>query len=517
MRGRSFLIATVSTLLLCGLAYFLAVDRLAIARRFVDKTYKEFLLKGTESLQGRIIVDSGSNSRFGIVAELMENHFRRPAINLADYAGVPFRHMIYNIGSHLSRGDIIILPLEWKYYSEGGKFSKKYVEFVLDKQGRYSFYYAGLPLLEKVRLIFTGMPLSMTIARIFALNGVRRHNKPLVEDEIRTIREFNNSIDQSSRGSHLVDDGRLGPGDEGTSINTCDQYIFSREPEKGLTISGEFRKNLSLLEAVARKKGARVFFTWPAVVGKTGNECYTSAFIRENLDSYIYKIKDEVKKHGFEFIGSPYESRFDSSCFRDTYYHIRYDCAIERTRRLIRDLDAIGLDKKNKYSPEATNAVLREYLANVPSSFFTARAPIRLNTPLGKKALSEQLYLLKGWSWQEEWGLWSTGKESEIIFSRPREGFDAIRLRGVYFWGPEKTTVRINGRLMGSFVLIDAVIPVDKDIYNAKIIKITLEHKNPISPYDVGISEFDKRKIKYGLTGFELLSKRRGEAESPKR
>jgi len=70
---------------------------------------------------------------------------------------------------------------------------------------------------------------------------------------------------------------------------------------------------------------------------------------------------------------------------------------------------------------------------------------------------------------------------------------------------------------MGSFYLLDEVVPVDEDISKAKIIRITLEHKNPVSPYDAGISKIDKRKIKYGLTGFELLSKRRGGAETPKR
>jgi len=432
MRGRSFLIATVSTMLFCGLAYFLAVDKLAISRRFVDQTYKEFLLKGTESLPGKIIIDSGSNSLYSIVAELLENHFRRPSLNISDYAGAPFRYKIYNIGNHLSRGDIVVLPLEWKYYREGEKFSKRYVEFILDKKGKQSFYYFELPLLEKARFIFTGMPLSLTMARIFTLTGIRTHNKPMVEDEIASIRSFNYFIDNSRRGSHLVDDGRMEPGDERTDTETCDQYLFSRKPDKGLTISKTFRKNLSLLEAVAKKKGARVVFTWPAVVGKTGNECYTSTFVRENLDTYADKVREEVKKHGFEIVGSPYESRFDSSCFRDTYYHIRYDCAIERTKRLIRDLDAIGLTKKNEYSPKATNAVLRGYLANLPSSFYSAREPIRVNTLLDKKALGENLYLINGWSWQEEWGIWSTGRESEIVLSRPREDFDAIRFRGVY-------------------------------------------------------------------------------------
>jgi len=59
---------------------------------------------------------------------------------------------------------------------------------------------------------------------------------------------------------------------------------------------------------------------------------------------------------------------------------------------------------------------------------------------------------------------------------------------------------------MGRFVLIDKVIPVGKDISNAKLIQITLEHKNPVSPFEIGISNMDKRQIKYGLSSFELIA-----------
>ncbi len=508
MRGKSFLIACIATILSCAFVYFLAVDILAIPRRTIDSSYEEFLLKATDSMPGRIIISSGSNSIHGMVASLFESHFGRPAINIADNASFPLRHRIYNIGNHLSSGDLIILPLEWKYYREGTSLPKFYVKSILGELGSNSFYYRELPFVEKMRFIFTNLPFSMAMKNIFTLNNFIGHSKARDINKVSTIsiRSFYDAIDHGLRGGHNLDDGPFAPGDKATATETCDEYILIRNGEKGFTISREFKKNLKRLSAMVKKTGARVIFTWPVVVGKTGNECYTSEIVKKNLKTYMREIEDEVEKYGFKFIGTPYESRFDSSCFRDTYYHIRHHCAMERTKKIIKLLDEEGITKRAGYSSDNTNSFLKRYVMDLPPSFFRTLKPISVNSPILNREINNYLYLLRGWSLPEAWGVWSIGKKSTIIFPRPEKPFNAIRLRGGYFYGIEKTGVSINGKFMGRFVLIDKVIPIGKEISNSKLIKITLEHENPISAFDIGINKKDRRKMKYGLSAFELIS-----------
>jgi len=350
MRGKSFFIVFISTFLSCVLVYFLAVDRIAIPRRTVDSSYEEFLLKSTASMPGRIIISSGSNSIHGMVASLIESHFGRPTINISDNASFPLRHRLYNISNYLSGEDLIIFPLEWNYYRQGPRLPKFYAKSIIDKTGSNSFYYRELPLYEKVRFIFTNLPFSPTIQKIFTLKNFKRYNKGLVRNEVSSIRSFYDSIDQGQRGGYNVEDGPFKPGDKATATETCDQYILTRNTEKSFTISEVFKKNLKLLQTMVKKTGARVLFTWPVVVGRTGNECYTSSAVKKNLKTYTREIEDEVGKYGFKFIGTPYESRFDNSCFRDTYYHIRHHCAIERTKKIIKLLEEEGIDK-NKSHP----------------------------------------------------------------------------------------------------------------------------------------------------------------------
>ena len=56
MRNKIFFIACLAALLSCAAAYFVAVDRVAIPERTVESTYRQFLLKASAPVKGRIII-----------------------------------------------------------------------------------------------------------------------------------------------------------------------------------------------------------------------------------------------------------------------------------------------------------------------------------------------------------------------------------------------------------------------------------------------------------------------------
>ena len=98
------------------MALFLLVDQLVMPDQDVSRLwYHEILLDQVPS--PRIIVDSGSNSRYGINPELLESAFGQPTIVVADFADVPLRMKIARLEKYARNGDLIILPLEWHNYS----------------------------------------------------------------------------------------------------------------------------------------------------------------------------------------------------------------------------------------------------------------------------------------------------------------------------------------------------------------------------------------------------------------
>ncbi|WP_020158934.1 alginate O-acetyltransferase AlgX-related protein [Methylobacter marinus] len=148
---------------------------------------------------------------------------------------------------------------------------------------------------------------------------------------------------------------------------------------------------------------------------------------------------------------------------------------------------------------------LNDYLEKVEFSNLSFVGKIRVDLPVEKKQLTKYIVFSKGWSMQENWGIWSLGKRSVFIFSKPDKSFIGIRLKGQYYNGDEKTRVRVNGKFVGNFVLTDQIIRINSsDLYD-EYIRIELEHLNPVFPHALGQSN-DAREIKYGLTGIELIS-----------
>ncbi|MCC6501641.1 MAG: hypothetical protein IT362_00720 [Deltaproteobacteria bacterium] len=501
MRNKTFFMICVAALLSCVAAYFVAVDRIAIPDRSVESTYRQFLLKASAPVKGRIIISSGSNAIYGIDAGMMERHFGRLTINLADNGNYPLEHKIYNLGNYVTSDDLIIFPLEWGFYWMGEKLSEIYVQSTLDESGSTAFYYRELPFYAKALFVFKQIPLSLSLKRVFALNSFPARNSELRRSEREAIGNISSLLSQGLRGSDLGD-SRMFIVDSDTRILSCDQATFRDR----FRVSERFRMDLKLLQSMAAKTGAKVVFTWPSVVGKIGNECYTSEAARKNMDAYVREIKAEVEGHGFKFIGDPYESRFDSSCFKDTYYHILHHCAVDRTARLIEHLESEGLmSKRQGYSSEAADKTLSDYALGMESSYIKSFGASPVDTPIEKTDLTKYLYFRQGWGPQEKEGLWSVGLTSTIIIPKPEKAFKYIRLKGRYLNGIERTGVWINDNFVGSFKLTDQVVMVGGYMPSDGNIRLMLDYAEPVSMADPGLND-DQRKTKYVIQGVELMT-----------
>jgi len=500
MGSKTFFIACVAALASCMAAYFFAVDRVAIPERIAERSYKQFLLKASEPIEGKIVISSGSNSTFSIDALRMERYFGRLTINLGDDASFPFEHRIYNLGNHLSKGDLVIFPLEWDYYDRGEKLARNYLKKVVHKVGISSFYYRELPFLKKVDFVFTDVPLTLALKMTFGLNSSIRFNDALRVDQAQAVEYTFWSIANDRRGTDFT--YKQMPADSIARTMTCDEFILGGP----MTVSGRFKKNLKLLQAMVRKTGAKVIFTWPAVVGKVGNECYTSDKVRSNLDRFMGEITGEIESHGFRIVGDIYDNRYDSSCYRDTYYHLREHCTIDRTIKLIALLKEGGfLTKTPGYDPAATNERLIEGARGVEAAFINSFGPAPVGAPIAGVDLTKHLFFREGWGVQRDEGIWSVGNTSVIIIPRPADPVKSIRFKGRYFYGDERTRVWIDDQLAGDFVLTDKAVALNGPPSGGRHITITLEHANPVSRAELGLSN-DPRRIKYHLESIELLN-----------
>ena len=360
MRESRFILASLVSFMLLGVGYFLLIDRLAIADAPLGKSYRQFLLRATDDVPNRIIVDSGSNAIHSINAQMLETHFGRPTLILSDNAGYPLRHKIERLANHLKAGDTLILPLEWLHYRADDALPADYVQSILDESGSNAFYYRELPWQERIRFVYRSIPIKQGLQAIIKLNGVESWNPQIPATKQASLLRFDQEIRQGARGSQLIEVPP--PIDHLTSGLACDHYLFGLFEFPG--ISEIFQDNLRRLAAVGQASEARIFFTWPAVAARDGNECYQ--LLGQSIQSYANDIRQVVEEQGFTFLGDPNQSRFDHNCMLDTYYHVRASCANIRTQRLILQLENMG---ERRQSPMNLQALQERLLVQLRRYF----------------------------------------------------------------------------------------------------------------------------------------------------
>ncbi|GIZ67963.1 hypothetical protein KAM429_32390 [Aquipseudomonas alcaligenes] len=372
MHKARFVLACLASFMALGGSYFLLIDRLAIVDNPLGVSYRQFLLRATDDIPDRVIVESGSNSIHAVDAQAIEQHFGRPTVIISDSGGYPLSHKIERLANHLKAGDTLVLPLEWVQYRADDILPAVYVESILDERGSNAFYYRELSWPERFRFVYQSVPPRLGLQAALRLNGLASRNPHIAASTQESLVRFESEIRLSARGSQLI--GERPELDSLTRDLACDHYLFGvfEFPQ----ISETFRDNLQHLAALRDTSGATIFFAWPAVVARDDNECYQ--IYSQEIESYVSRIRQLAKEQGFSFLGTPEQSRFDHSCMLDTYYHVSSKCAEIRTARLITDLQAHGLKPKPQFDEAAIQRHLLNYLQKYGASGQTTNSASEL-------------------------------------------------------------------------------------------------------------------------------------------
>ena len=110
-----------------------------------------------------------------------------------------------------------------------------------------------------------------------------------------------------------------------------------------------------------------------------------------------------------------------------------------------------------------------------------------------------------GWSYPEEWGVWSSGDAAKLVLPIPAMEVESLNLKikpylpNIKFH--QEVEVYVNGRLervlnISKLAEINLSLPVPKGL---KFIKIAFKFKNSLSPMDVDPNSTDYRKLSIAL------------------
>lgn len=485
MKPQNFFVVTLTAFFSSLILWFVFFDLQITKESIVSHSFKHTLLKETSG--PRIIIESGSNSHFSINSALLEKHFNRKTIVAADNGSYPLRLKLLRLAKYANKGDVVLLPLEWSYYTENS-IKKNFSQGVFHE---LNFYYHSLPLYEKIKFAFQ-VPFSITLSN-FIKNKIAGSN---VNNDITNIFNFRQRYLAEDRGGYDFKDQLPFVIDFVKQVN-CEQYIFTHFIGNGFKISDTFFNNIKLVKKL-EEKGVKVIFTWPAVVG---DSCYSGQY-SEAFFAFFQQVGSVLKEHNLTHVGEFTDSYFDSSMMWDTYYHVNEQARDLRTFALIEALSSVIPVNDSSVDVQA------DFLQHQYVKAMELLPPLPKNTYIAANtaAFFSKVVLAKGWSVPEPFGVWSHGSESELVFKLVKnQNYEKIVVESHLFHTEDKTRVYINNQFIGSYLIkgiTEINLPPIK-IDDTGLVTIKFEYSNVTSPYMLGLSN-DIRLLKLGLVGFTL-------------
>jgi hypothetical protein len=488
-----------------AVSYAVIVDRLVIPKDALPYPYKQFLLEATSSIAGKVVIDSGSNGLHSFDTQILSEYFRAPVIVLSDVAENLLRYKIYNLANYLTRGDILILPLEWSHYRSNNEISQRFAENVILNEHAYAYYINNLPLLDRWEFVLQKLPIYVVVKFFTDQFTVDRS-----EDDLVRLLRFENvlrSSDNTSFGGQIRD----GPERNIFLDSSCDDLLFGKWKADSIRkIHKAFLGDLDLLEKLV-KQGVTVYFAWPTVVDSQKSVCYESPEIREGLQQFSESIVESVESQGFQFIGVPEDSHFESNCFLDSPYHIRYSCAISRTHSFVESLRKHGVEPLNSLiSEDQAVEVIHAHIESNRQQILEEKAkelPVSKEGVIAPSDHKKKILFHSGWSGSQEKGTWSIGTESifqiRLDSSLLQQEYVYLGIDGDYFNGAEMTQVEIGDVSYSARILEEQFFRIPIEDISDQMLVVRLRHSDVRSPMMLGKGG-DDRMIKFRLQTVSL-------------
>ncbi|MDR2814829.1 MAG: hypothetical protein LBB79_09300, partial [Prevotellaceae bacterium] len=278
--------------LILGLA--LPVTPRASKSYFYSSIQKDSLLAHVDS--PRMIFIGGSNVRMGLNSQMIKDSLNVNPINTGITSGLGIKFMFDNVGEYVKRGDVIIAPIEYVFYT-------------------YDYNYCAETLLRMIMDANKDYLHLLSFQQAFNLLAYMPRYV-ISKFDLRTY--FNIETDPA-------DPMFLNKyGDECAHWNMENRHFepYSRLDEFNQQIIGKIKD----FEKTVEQKGAKFYISYPPYNDRS---FYKSSDI-------IAAIRSELEKN-FKVLGTPERYMMPDSLMFDSPYHLNGKGVNIRTSRLIED------------------------------------------------------------------------------------------------------------------------------------------------------------------------------------
>ncbi len=308
----SLLISFVSLCFLWFVLVYSQIGNLTQSSRWLYEAYELKESSAGKINKNKVVIVSGSNSLFGFDSMMLESYWGIPVTNNGVHAGLGLQYILNKSQNVLSRGDIVILPIEYAFYQSDGKPSGTYIDYILSRDVAY---FNKLPLIDQFMVIST-----MNVNRLH--KGIKfNFNSELAPTKgiygVQNINSYGDQINtevdkMTKREWSAIDD--LSPG----AISTSE-------------ISSDFIQTMNEYVDWAKRKGI-------CIIAMPPNYMFFNDYKEKKYIRFLSNIKSFYEVNGITFLGNPSEYMFDKKFYFNTIYHLNYDGVQKRTLQVINDI-----------------------------------------------------------------------------------------------------------------------------------------------------------------------------------
>jgi hypothetical protein len=306
-------------------------DSLVVKRHLLDLA--------AQSTERKLVIAGGSSSLIGLDSRMLEEALHVQTVNAALAFHLPIEYYFSLIEPALKPDDIVVLPLEYEYYTRRTPYIPEFSSQVLTW---HTEYFTGLPAWQKVKLLAT-VPWHRVAGGVLAKlwqDQIQRQGPPATTNPDLVI----SIVHRRWRGEAItVPDSAyyysfFHIDDHGDVREILGTYSWSAVTSLSKPfVDAEYPWNvLAEFARWCRAHHVWVFVTWPPTV-KDPVVDFESPPIR----AHVGAIMSRLAAIGIPILGSPTDVQFDRALFTDTHYHLSPEGKVQRTNLLIQWLKAV--------------------------------------------------------------------------------------------------------------------------------------------------------------------------------
>lgn len=341
------------------LLYFFQLNASVGADYWISNAYKYKDYRAKSIQSKKIIIIGGSNALFGINSEIIQRITGYPVLNLAMHAGLDMDYFYYKVKQHIKKEDIVVMPLEFTYYTQGDDTTNLFSNNMMSWGRNYLYQ---LSLTDFLKFFLVAEPDRVLVGAMKQIETKGKNLEALTQKKVvDSLQEIWSKEGEKWRGYSYKSLNHFGD----VNVNLpVDNKTGSAYLNIDQNVSLHFLKVYTKIDRLVKENRGKLYLTYPVTM-KT--EKFDLSTIESRLK--VDNLERSLNELNIKLYCNPALFNLDVGYFFNTDYHPNMYGALVRSENLATCLNRVeNTNKERRLSFEEaieTTLVLQDKYAGL--------------------------------------------------------------------------------------------------------------------------------------------------------